>query len=147
MADSERVLTLLGRIDHDWSSLVAHVEKLDGGALSRPAANDDGWPLSVVLAHVGRWEEWHRDAIAQHLADGSSKSYEGYDTWNEAWAAEDKALAPTEARARMLEIHERFRTLLGTLRPDQWDDAIVRWTETCTYSHYEEHVGDFASFA
>ena len=145
MADGETVSTLLGRIDRGWSGLWAHIEGLGDDQLERRSTNYEGWSLRIVLGHIARWEDWHRDAVEQHLHDGSVKSYEGFDRWNDEWAAEDDALSASEARNRISRSHERFRTLLGGLGPEEWDDNVVAWTKTCTYAHYEEHAGDFAA--
>ena len=144
MSDNTVVADLLERIDADWGALWSRIERISDDELGERVGQGDGWPLPVVLAHVGRWEDWHRDAIERRLADGSVKSYAGYDTWNEAWAAEDAGVTAANARATLAELHGRFRTLLGGLQPEQWDDVILRWTQTCTYAHYEEHLGDFA---
>ena len=142
MAEPAEIFSLLARIDDGWAHLWDRVEKLSADELQASAGNADGWPLSIVLAHIGRWEEWHRDAIEKHLVDGSAKSYDGYESWNEAWANEDRDLAPVDARRRLQDTHHEFRRLLGELRSDQWDDAVTRWTQTCTYTHYEEHLGE-----
>jgi hypothetical protein len=144
VAEPAEVFSLLTRIDDGWAKLWDRVERLSADELLTSGGKLDGWPLSIVLAHIGRWEEWHRDAIEKHLVDGSAKSYDGYDSWNEEWAGQDRALVPSEARRRMQDTHHEFRRLLGELRPEQWDDVVTRWTQTCTYAHYEEHIGDFA---
>jgi hypothetical protein len=131
---------LLGRIDDGWADLWARAEQLDDAQLARTGAG--GWPVSVGLAHIGRWELWHRDAIQEHLRDGSRRSYAGFDGWNDAWAGEDRSLPAAEARRRMSESHEALRSLLAGLRPEQWTDAVRAWVQTCTFEHYAEHLPD-----
>ncbi len=145
MADALTVAEMLARIDEAWSGLWLRVERTSDDQLLRSIGSEEGWPLSVVLAHISHWEEWHRDAVEQHVADGSVKSYEGWNEWNAGWAKEDHALAPADARRNLRDTHEVFRSALGALQPEQWDDAVMGWAQQCTYKHYEEHLGDFAT--
>jgi hypothetical protein len=140
--DEQEVADLLARIDEGWSDLSRRIDALDDVALEHSEPNT-GWPLRLVLAHFARWEDWHHDAVQEHLADGSARSYAGFNDWNEGWAAADRAVPAGEARERLRAAHGRLRALLGGLAPAQWDEAIAAWVRGCTYEHYAEHAGAF----
>src|SRR5437667_10764488 len=79
----------------------------------------------VLMAHLGRWDDWNREAIVEHVDNGSVRSYEGYTDWNARWAAEDATLGPGEALVRMMKAHRALRVTLDHLSPEQWDEQVV----------------------
>ena len=134
-------LTLLERFHADWAPFWGRVEALDAATLRR-GADDDSWPIGLILAHCARWEDWNYETITNHLRDGSAPSMTGFAQWNEQWASVDRSVPPDEARRWLGDAHERLRTLLDGLRADQWDELVSRCVEACTFHHYGEHIDD-----
>lgn len=136
---ADKATSLLQRFNEDWRLFWSRVQSLDAAALrSIPAG--DVWPVGLILAHCARWEDWNHDTITNHLRDDSAPNMAGFDQWNEQWATQDRDVTPEDARRWLGESHERLRSLLDALRPDQWDALVCRCIEECTFHHYSEHI-------
>jgi hypothetical protein len=144
--DKRDAASLLQGIDALWDATWAAVSTLADDALLT-SGDGDGARAKDVLAHLARWEDWHHGAISEHLADGSTRSYNGYNDWNAAWAAEDAALSPAEARERLCAAHARLRRLLAGLDDAQWDEAVLAFAAQPTLNHYPLHLGALAERA
>ena len=80
---------LLKQIDAIWQEASAAFARLDDEQLAAPIGGSD-WCAKDMMAHFARWEDWHREAITEYLVDGSTRSYKGFSSWNDGWAAEDR---------------------------------------------------------
>ena len=140
MSEDKRA-SLLRQFEEGWRPFWSGVEALDADAL-RAVPSGSAWPLGLILAHCARWEDWNYETISNHVRDGSTPSMAGFEQWNDQWASEDRDVTPENARRWLGEAHERLRALLAGLRPEQWDDLVVRCIEACTFHHYGEHIAD-----
>ncbi len=130
---------LLASIDALWQRAWPALTLLDDEELATPIAGGE-WSPKDVMAHMARWEDWHREAIQEHLAGQPKRSYDGYNTWNETWAAEDKAMSSSDARMRLQTAHTDLVGLIARLEPATWDETVYAFAEQCTLNHFPDHL-------
>jgi hypothetical protein len=140
MTTSQDPKALLEQIDTLWQEAWPAFSRLDDDELAASLPGSE-WSAKDIMAHFARWEDWHREAIAEHLADGSVRSYRGFSSWNDDWSAQDRSLASPEARERLQSAHTRLVSLLQDLEPEQWDDHVYAFAEQPTLNHFPEHLG------
>jgi len=139
MSTSRDPKDLMARMDALWQEAWPAFTRLSDDEMSVPAADGES-SAKDIAAHFARWEDWHREAIGEHLADGSIRSYAGYNSWNEDWAAQDKSLTSPEARNRLESSHAQLISVLNGLDARQWDDQVYDFAEQCTLNHFPEHL-------
>ena len=126
----------LRRADEVWERLRARLDE----RIARPLG-DDGWTGKDVYAHFARWQQKSSDTLRTILAGKwiPASATEDENTLNDRWAAEDRALAAGEARARCLGTREELRGLVAGLDGKQWQ-RFGRLFEDITGPHYEHHL-------
>ena len=107
------------------------------------------WSVRDVWAHIARWDDHSRAAIEAHRA-GTGGAPEGQDTdyrtLNARWLAEDADLSAADAETRFRESFGAYRSLLGSLSAEEWDD-VVRDELRSTLEHYRDHLAAPLEFA
>ncbi|MDQ3871410.1 MAG: maleylpyruvate isomerase N-terminal domain-containing protein [Chloroflexota bacterium] len=129
----------LERLDELYGQVAGKLQELERSQDPSARGVSGTWSVKDVYAHIGRWDQQSRDELEAHVGGTQAQEEPPYRVLNARWLAEDEELSLEEARGRFRDAFRRYRSFLGSLAADQWDDTVHEWIDT-TIEHYEDHV-------
>lgn len=129
----------LRRLDELHREVRARLEELERSQDPSERAAAGTWSVKDVYAHIGRWDQLSREELETHVGGTPPEDEPSYQILNARWLAEDEDLPLEEARRRFHDAFAGYRSFLGSLNAEQWDDTVHEWIDT-TIEHYEDHL-------
>jgi hypothetical protein len=136
--------TVLGELQRGFDDLLAAVQGLDEGAMSRVFYGT--WGVKDILAHIAGWQHTMTAAM-ERMARGEKPTPEGVDysdsdAWNSRFAAAMHAQNATTVVADLQQSYANYLRAAKALPADRFGEGktINRLLETSGYGHYREHL-------
>lgn len=124
-------------VDQRWDELRAALDS----HLLEPAGDGTDWTGREVYAHFARWQaKTIADLSETRAGRGPSPPEEDESVLNDRWRAEDRSLDAGVVIERCLNSRAELRSLLMSLRDDQWRTFGHLFAPDINGEHYEDHL-------